>query len=224
MHLNSKLLFEKYAKKYFLDGMKVLEVGPSGFPTVYQKLVNNDNLTWHTIDFVDSVYIGEAQPKLTYRLNNPYEFPVESGTYDIVLSGQVIEHVGKVWQWISELKRVLKPNGIIVTINPVSWPYHEAPIDCWRIFPDGIKSLAQEHEMKTVECVCDSLEIEDILKKDKKAVFIPGKSYLHEYSPSQLNWVIAWNKMIRKLPVLNSRLKIPVEVSYDTFSVLQKGL
>jgi SAM-dependent methyltransferase len=223
MHLNSTLLFEKYAKKYFLDGKKVLEIGPSGFPTVYQKLVKNENLTWHTIDFVDSIYIGEAQPKLTYTLSNPYEFPVESDTYDIVLSGQVIEHVGKVWEWVRELKRVLKPNGVIITINPVSWPYHEAPIDCWRIFPEGIKSLAQEHSLTTVECICDSLETSEILKKDKKAVFIPGKSYLHEYSPAQLKYLIAWNKLIRVVPVAKRYLRIPVEVSYDTFSVLQKN-
>lgn len=221
MHLNSKLIFEQYAKKYFKDGKRVLEIGPSGFPSVYQNLIGNQNLIWHTIDFDDSIHIGEsAQSRLTYKLTDPYQFPIDSESYDIILSGQVIEHVGLIWRWIKELKRVLKPGGIIITINPVSWPYHEAPIDCWRIFPDGIKSLAFENDLKVVECLFDSLEKDEIFKRDKHAVFIPGKSYAHEYPGRKLAYIIFWNKFIRRIPIFKNYLQVPIEISYDTLSVL----
>lgn len=222
MHLNSKLLFEQFGKKYFLNGLRVLEIGPSGSPTMYQKIIDNPTLKWHTIDFENSEYIGEAKSSLTYVLQNPYKFPVESDSYDIVISGQVIEHVGKIWEWTNEIKRVLKNGGLMITINPVSWPYHEAPIDCWRIFPEGIKALASENNLSVIECFCDSLEINEIQKLDAKSVFIPGQSYRHAYENRKVRVLALWNKFIRIIPVFKNYLQIPFEVSYDTFSVLKK--
>ncbi len=144
MHLNSELLFRKYLLPYFKDNLKVLEIGPSCGPSSYQSILNNILIEWHTIDFETSSFIGSSVQNLTYKLKSPYIFPIEDELYDIVLSGQVIEHVEKPWIWIKELKRITKPGGYIITINPVSWPYHEAPVDCWRIYPSGIRALAEE--------------------------------------------------------------------------------
>ena len=223
MHLNSELLFCKYASPYFKEKCKVLEIGPLGFPSAYQKIINNPAITWHTIDFEGSNFIDTAVSKLTYKLESAYHFPVEDESYDIVLSGQVIEHVGKIWMWLKELKRVTKINGIIITINPVSWPYHEAPIDCWRIFPAGIKALAEEVELNVELCLFESLEKEHILKKDLKSKFIPGQAYNYHISPNRINALIRWNKAIRKLPLLRRHFEIPIEISYDTVSILKKN-
>lgn len=65
--------------------------------------------------------------------SSEYEFPIPSDSYDIVLSGGVIEHVRKVWVWIREVARVCKIGGLVITVAPASWPYHVAPIDCWRL-------------------------------------------------------------------------------------------
>lgn len=73
-------------------------------------------------------------------MNN--RFPVPSDSYDILLSGRVIEHVRKIWRWFPEVARMCKPGGLVMTMNPVSWHYHEAPVDCWRPYPGGMKALA----------------------------------------------------------------------------------
>jgi SAM-dependent methyltransferase len=151
VHLNSKLLFQKYALPYFSDGMRVLEIGPDGSPSTYQKLVNKPGITWHTIDMFDS-------PQLTYRNRDEYCFPIEAASYDLVLSAQVIEHVRKIWKWMAEVSRVCRPGGTIITINPVSFRYHEAPIDCWRIYPDGMKALYDEAEIDMVHSTAEALE------------------------------------------------------------------
>src|ERR1700753_2018202 len=110
MHLNSELLFEKYGLPYFKDNCSVLEIAPASFPSRYQALVNNPTIKWETIDFVSTEYIDkEAVNNLTYELKSPYSFPLADNTYDIVLSGQVLEHVEKIWIWLKELKRVAKP-------------------------------------------------------------------------------------------------------------------
>ena len=83
MHSNSKLLFEKYAKQRFRSGMRVLEIGPDGVPSTYQKTVADSSIVWDTLDL-------QSDESLTHRAMSEYEFPVESSSYDIVLSGQVI--------------------------------------------------------------------------------------------------------------------------------------
>ncbi|MCX3263633.1 class I SAM-dependent methyltransferase [Pedobacter agri] len=221
MHLNSELLFRKYALIYFQSNLKILEIGPAGFPSAYQKIVNNDNITWHTADFSNTSYIENAASHLTYQINSPYKFPINDESYDVIISGQVIEHVGQVWKWIDELVRITRPKGKIITINPVSWPYHEAPIDCWRIFPDGITALAEMKGLTVNKCLFESLEIDDILKYDSKSTFIPGRSYNYENSLKDLKKRIYFNKIIRHVPFLKS-LEQPIEVSFDTISILEK--
>jgi ubiquinone/menaquinone biosynthesis C-methylase UbiE len=218
MHLNSELLFRKYAPPYFKKGMRILEIGPAGIPSAYSKIINDDSIQWDTIDFVDTKYIHSANKHLTYHMIDPYNFPLKDAQYDIVLSGQVIEHVQKVWIWVNELKRVTKKGGLIIIINPVSWPYHEAPLDCWRIYPDGIRALADEFHMEEVLCLYESLEKEEIQQMDKQANVIPGRS---PDSIQSLKKKINWNRFIRNIPGLK-RLQLPIEVSFDTISVLKK--
>ena len=171
MHLNSELMFQKYALPYFTNKLKIIEIGPSSFPSPYKKIVNNNNLTWDTIDFVNTEFVDSAAiQNLTFKLKSSYSFPIADSSYDIVVSGQVLEHVEKIWVWLGELKRIVKPGGYIITINPVSWPYHEAPVDCWRAFPSGIRALADEHSLEVELCIFASLEAEEILNKDKREV------------------------------------------------------
>src|SRR4051794_36539960 len=153
MHTNSKLLFQKYAAPLFRSGMKVLEIGPDFFPSTYRRLLPGDlSLEWHTLDLFDN-------PQLTYPNSPEYSFPIPDGSYDVVLSGQVIEHVRKPWRWMPELGRVTKPGGMVITINPISWHFHQAPIDCWRIYPDGMKALYEDASLTVTFSTWESLEM-----------------------------------------------------------------
>ena len=49
------------------------------------------------------------------------------------------------FQWIVELKRIMKKGGLICIIGPsVFRMNHPHPVDCWRIYPDGMKFLLEE--------------------------------------------------------------------------------
>ena len=151
MHLNSQLLFQKYAPGCFQDYQRVLEIGPDGFPSTYRRLLANPTLDWQTLDIT-------GDPQLTFHARDEYTFPMPGGLFDVVLSGQVIEHVRKTWVWIQEVARVCKPGGYVITVNPVSWGYHEAPIDCWRIYPEGMRTLYDEAGLEVQHCAAESLE------------------------------------------------------------------
>lgn len=165
MHLNSRLVFERYARAYFRSGSHVLEVGPDGRPSTYQRSVADSGVSWETADLASSAstdgdrLFGEgATADLTYAMTDAYALPVGDESFDIVLSGQVIEHVPQIWRWMPELARVCRPGGYVITIGPVSWPYHEAPVDCWRVHPEGMRALCEEAGLSVVDTVSVSLE------------------------------------------------------------------
>lgn len=94
----------------------------------------------------------------TYAMHSRYEVPVPSNSFDVVLAGQVIEHVEKVWQWTEELARAIRPGGRLILISPISWPFHEAPVDCWRIYPDGMRTLCSHAQLVVELCEQAALE------------------------------------------------------------------
>ena len=151
MHRNSELLFETHVQPHLRRGQRVLEIGPDGFPSTYRRLAREPDLAWDTIDIYE-------RPGLTHRATSEYAFPIDDGTYDVVLSGQVIEHVQKPWRWLGELARVTRPGGLVATIAPVTWPYHEEPVDCWRIYPDGLRALYDEAGLEVLHAGWESRE------------------------------------------------------------------
>jgi len=175
MHLNSQLLFRKHAVHLFQPGMRVLEIGPDSHPSSFRKLLGDMDLKWETIDIFND-------PRLTYKTSGEYSFPIADNTFDLVVSAQVVEHVRKTWVWIKELARVCKPGGIVLTINPVSWGYHEAPIDCWRIYPEGMRTLHEEAGLKTELSTCESLE--PFTKSAKRFVRVVTDSLIRFRAPS----------------------------------------
>jgi SAM-dependent methyltransferase len=201
MHLNSKLLFERYAKEYFHSRLRVLEIGPDGFPSTYQSVIGDDALVWDTLDIVE-------HPNLTYRALDEYRYPVPDAHYDIVLAGNVLEHVRKIWLWIKELARICKPGGLVITVNPVSWPYHQAPIDCWRVFPEGMEALYEEAKLQVIISVWDSLEVPNYRR------YLPGMSLDFRDTPKGRLW--------RRANLFLGKLGWPVERAYDTITIGRK--
>ena len=72
--------------------------------------------------------------------------------YDIVVSGQVLEHVRRPWRWIHQLTAVCRPSGLIWICAPNTWHYHEWPIDCWRVWPEGMRALFEDAGLDVLEC------------------------------------------------------------------------
>jgi SAM-dependent methyltransferase len=83
-----------------------------------------------------------------------YPFPLEH--FDVVISGQTIEHVPDIYKWIRELERILKVGGLMCVIGPAYFRRHRRgyPVDCWRVYPDGLRFLFEEiAKMKALKFV-----------------------------------------------------------------------
>ncbi len=145
MHGNSLALLRRFGLPYFRAGMDVLEVGPDPHG-LGQALVEPCGLRYHHADQANAVLDapGCVHMRDGYALDSP------DGRFDIVFAANVAEHVPRLWTWVRELARVTRPGGHLIFVSPVSWPYHEEPVDCWRILPEGYKALFAETGLEHV--------------------------------------------------------------------------
>lgn len=158
MHQNSYDLFVKHALPYFQKGANVLEVGPDD-PTEPMSL---EGLLKQIVTVNYRCCSPENDRPHRVHMVNEYLTAALTDDFDIVFSANVVEHVRKPWLWFKELTRVTKPVGLVISVSPISWPYHEAPVDCWRLYPEAYKALFEEAGLECVLAVTgESPQVED---------------------------------------------------------------
>ncbi|HBK89356.1 MAG TPA: methyltransferase domain-containing protein [Cyclobacteriaceae bacterium] len=220
MHFNSLLIFKKYAVPHFEGATKVLEIGAAGFPSEYAKCVSTQGIAWHTLDIGSDFNNFSHQNPLHLMSPHEYHYPIADNTFDIVLAGNVIEHVKEIWTWMNELARITKPGGKVIIICPVSWVFHEAPVDCWRIYPDGMRALMTHAGLEILVSEFETLEPPYL---PKYFPVLPGISTLPPWGKvsSVLKLKGIYNLILSKIPVLR-KFVIPITVAYDTIGIGQK--
>jgi SAM-dependent methyltransferase len=90
----------------------------------------------------------EAVPDKEYAYNHYVcdlaAIPVDDDRYDVVLLSQVLEHLPEPLAVLSELRRVLKPEGRIFASAPLFYEEHEQPYDFYRYTQFGLRRLFEE--------------------------------------------------------------------------------
>ena len=126
----------EFVRKYkFFQHEKVADIGSRDINGTLRPLFAGLAKTYHGIDI-------SAGPGVDIIVADPYDWrEIADDTYDIVVSTQCVEHVEWPWIWCGEVYRVCKPDGLVYICAPNTMPYHACPKDCWRIWPDGMRSL-----------------------------------------------------------------------------------
>jgi SAM-dependent methyltransferase len=70
--------------------------------------------------------------------------PINDHSFDCVLCTQVLEHVPDPRQILSEVHRVIKPEGFAIISLPFIWGEHEAPFDFFRFTQFGVTQMLTE--------------------------------------------------------------------------------
>ena len=105
----------------------------------------------------DATVIGVdvvERPNVDIVMTQPYRVPLRSGTVDLVISGQVFEHIPMPWASMLEISRLLKPGGLVIVTAPSRGHPHTG-IDCWRYYPDAVRALAGWSGLHVVRAVTD---------------------------------------------------------------------
>ncbi len=87
---------------------------------------------------------------------------LENNSFEVITMWHVLEHVPNIENQIKELKRLLKPNGIILIAVPnfnsfdakhygLFWAAYDVPRHLWHFSKTAIDKLFQKEEMKLIE-------------------------------------------------------------------------
>jgi len=126
----------RYFRDKYLDGSEtVLDVG---------SMKIRDNETYRSLF---SSYVGmdiEAGPNVDI-----VGYDNIPGKFDVVISGQCMEHVKRPWDWLKNSTRYF--TKYICIIAPNKAREHRYPIDTYRYFPDGMRDLFEFAGIKEIE-------------------------------------------------------------------------
>jgi len=136
-------------QQYGQAELSILDLGSQDVNGSYKELFTKPG--WH--------YLGlDMAPgkNVDLVLADPYNWTeIPSASVDIVISGQAFEHIEFIWLTIQEIARVLKPGGQTCILAPSAGGEHKYPVDCWRIYPDGMRALAKYAGLTVVSAVTD---------------------------------------------------------------------
>lgn len=167
MHQSSMINMEKFRDRYLADrkaqSLSILDVGSTDIGGCYRPLFDQANWQYTGVDLTPG-------PNVDIVLRDAYNWrEIASSSKDLIVSGQVLEHVEYFWITALEISRVLRPGGMACLIAPSSGPEHRYPVDCWRFYPDGMRAIAQFSRLECLEAVTNWEDMGD-----------PGSDYWHD--------------------------------------------
>ena len=105
---------------------------------------------------------------------------IENEQYDVVVSGQALEHI----EFLDNSRRnnkVTKKDGLICIIAPNGFEEHRYPVDCWRFLTDGMIAMTRLYKLKRLHAHTNSApSIEDeewYSEKNADSMLIAMKPY-----------------------------------------------
>jgi SAM-dependent methyltransferase len=117
-------------------------------------------------------------------IEDPYCFPLETESADIVLTSSCFEHSEFFWLTFLDCQRILKPGGVMYLNAPSNGLFHRHPVDCWRFYPDSGLALARwanRNGFKTLLLESFTGRRRRDVWNDFIAVFIKDPAFAHLY-------------------------------------------
>lgn len=132
--------FEQHASGTLLD----LGCGKVPFFDAYRNKIS-DNVC---VDWPGSPH-GDLHIDTFCDLSQP--LPFADGSFDTILSSDVIEHLPEPTLAFREMGRVLKPGGKLILNTPFLYMLHEVPHDYFRYTRYSLQRLAHDAGMEVIE-------------------------------------------------------------------------
>jgi SAM-dependent methyltransferase len=150
MHASSMENMRDLRDRFCSGPMRVLDIGSADVAGgCYRDLFSGPGCEYLGADLARA-------PNVDVVLASPYELPFEAGSFDLVISGQTLEHVPQFWRSFAEMARVSR--SLVFLIVPSAGPIHRYPVDCYRFLPDSMQALAEFAGWNLVESYVDERE------------------------------------------------------------------
>ncbi len=149
MHPDSMTLMSRFCGAHAerIRGKAVLDVGSQDINGSYRSMFEGLGCKYTGTDIMVAANVDVVSD--LDHLNFP------DASFDVVVSGQMLEHAKYPWKVVKEMSRVLKPGGLVCWIAPWTFQVHRdelCPYDRWRILDDGMKVLLEEAGLIILDC------------------------------------------------------------------------
>lgn len=97
---------------------------------------------------IENAKLKYRKNNLTYLVGNAENIPAQHAEFDVVVSFETLEHIYKHDKMLSELKRVLKPGGLLIISTPDKLIYndnanHKNPFHLKELYREEFEQLIQ---------------------------------------------------------------------------------
>ncbi|MCX6715600.1 MAG: class I SAM-dependent methyltransferase [Candidatus Taylorbacteria bacterium] len=113
-----------------------------------------ENIFSNISEYVGMEYDSPKNRSRFKNINSWYDgkhFPFDGNSFDSIILTQVLEHVFNPDEFLAEINRVTKNNGLLLMSAPFVWDEHEQPWDYARYSSFGLKHLLKKHGFEIIE-------------------------------------------------------------------------
>lgn len=146
MHQSSYDLVKDFVEKHVPNTAKtVLDVGATHQMWNYGNIFTERGMIYKNIDMSDGAdfKVSEQQPHVWGFAWCGAGNGIIHERFDIVVSGQSLEHDKFFWKTLENIASVTKKGGIIIIVVPSRGPIHRFPVDCYRFYPDCVSVFGE---------------------------------------------------------------------------------
>jgi hypothetical protein len=131
-----------YFAETYLDknkSLSIIDIGSYDINGAYKPIFNKPNWEYTGMDIVPGSNVDIVG------------FENIKKQYDVLISGQCMEHVRRPWEWLKNNMNYVVPGGFICIIVPYSQDEHKCPLDTYRYLPDGMRDLFEYAGIEVIE-------------------------------------------------------------------------
>src|SRR5688572_17994255 len=127
---------------------EVLDVGCGFMPyrTIIESIPAVESYTG--MDLEQPTYYGNIEPDLKW---DGQTIPREDGSFDCVIATEFLEHYPQPEKVLTEVRRVMRPGGLLFATVPFVWNLHEVPYDEYRYTPYSLRRHLESTGFESIE-------------------------------------------------------------------------
>lgn len=228
------------------DIMKALNIQPrdllldfgcgSGYMTVEMAKVAQKAYGIDVIDYIEKIQIPEKlKGRLEFIKTSGTRLPFLDNTFDKILASEVLPMIPDPTQFLSEMRRVLKPEGLLIIVNGGGHPTVKEAFDKRALLLKILKNIYSKRMPSSYEAYCEVLQ--KSFKTAQRGFFPEGDlRYLLAKSGFETDWIdytpgyvagafISWSQFmlyLRTGKTISQRGFLPKYILLTLLSFLEK--